>query len=233
MVIDLDTQGHVALSYNNERGDELRDLLLRHKTIEDVRIEARPNLWIVPNSKSSEELIPHLMNVRQREFVLADLLAEESYDYDWIFLDTPPSANLLHDLALIASNYLIVPTLMDHFSVSGLNDTMNSIRAVVLLRGVTPPDLIGILPTRVDMRTNETRKQLDDLSEQIGDQHILPGIPEDTKVREASAYGQTLWEYAPKTPALIGRVTEGKIQNSQGKLGGYLHLCEILEIMVK
>jgi len=196
-------------------------------------VQARPNLWIVPNDKSSEELIPHLMNLRQREFVLADILAEVEDNYDWCFLDTPPSVNLLHDLALIASNYLIVPSLMDYFSIGGLSDTLSSIRALGNLRGVTPPQLIGVLPTKVDHRTLETRRQFDDLAKAIGDQHILPPIPEDTKVREASAHGMTLWEYAPKTPAIVGRPDENsKVHNSAGKTGGYLHLCEIMDLMV-
>ena len=55
LVVDLDTQGHIALSYDQQRGDALRDVLLQRGSINDVRIEARPNLWIVPNSKSSEE----------------------------------------------------------------------------------------------------------------------------------------------------------------------------------
>ncbi|MHB1481289.1 MAG: ParA family protein [Bellilinea sp.] len=52
LVVDLDTQGHIALSYDQLRGDALRDILLQRRSISDVRIKARPNLWIVPNSKS-------------------------------------------------------------------------------------------------------------------------------------------------------------------------------------
>jgi len=174
--------------------------LLLHKSIREVRIEARPNLWIINNSKSSEELVPYLINLRQREFALADILETAENDYDWIFLDTPPSANLLHDLALISSNYLIVPTLMDYFSVGGLSDTLSSIKAIGGLRGVTPPALIGVLPTRVDMRTLETRRQFEDLAKAIGDQHILPPIPEDTKVREVSVNGLNIWISHPRSP---------------------------------
>lgn len=218
------------MSYDQQPGDALRDVLLLHKSIEEAKVETRPNLWIVPNSKSSEELTPHLMNMRQREYALANVLETIDGQYDWIFLDTPPSANILHDLALIASHYVIVPTLMDYFSIGGLGETLRTINALGNLRHVTPPDLIGVLPTRHDLRTVETRKQTEELINAIGDQHILPPIPEDTKVREASTCGQTLWEYAPHTPALVGRPTDGRVKNSAGNLGGYLHLCEILSI---
>ncbi len=74
LVVDLDTQGHVALSYNNDRGDALRDVLLRRRGIPDAVVEVRPNLWIVANSKYSEELVPYQMNMRQRVFSLAWIL---------------------------------------------------------------------------------------------------------------------------------------------------------------
>lgn len=229
-MIDLDTQGHVALSYDQTGGNVLRDVMLLQKSIEEAKVQARPNLWIIPNNKSSEELTPYLMNMRQREYALANILEGIDEQYEWVFLDTPPSANILHDLALIASDYVIVPTLMDYFSIGGIGETLNTIRAIGNLRHVTPPELIGVLPTRHDIRTIETRKQMEELMEAIGDQHVLPPIPEDTKVREASTYGKTLWEYAPKTTALIGRPTTNRVHNSAGNLGGYLHLCEILSI---
>jgi chromosome partitioning protein len=233
LVVDLDTQGHVALSYDEQPGDALRDVLLQRRSIEQAKVEARPNLWIIPNSKSSEELTPYLMNMRQREYALANVLETIEGQYDWIFLDTPPSANILHDLALIASHYVIVPTLMDYFSIGGLSETLKTIQALGNLRHVTPPKLVGVLPTRHDIRTVETRRQMEELADAIGGKHILPPIPEDTKVREASTFGKTLWEYAPKTPALIGRPTKDKVKNSLGNLGGYLHLSEILAISLK
>ncbi len=162
-------------------------------------MQTRPNLFVLPNSKSSEELVPYLMNLRQREFALADVLDTASNDYDWIFLDTPPSANLLHDLALISSEYVIIPTIMDYFSIGGLKDTLDTIAAVGQLRGVKAPYVLGILPTRVDLRTKETKTQLADLALKVGSTHMLPPIPEDLKVREASGKGLTLWVSAQKT----------------------------------
>lgn len=53
-MVDLDAQGHVALSWNEQPGDALRDVLHKRRSIEQAKVETRPNLWIVPNGKSSK-----------------------------------------------------------------------------------------------------------------------------------------------------------------------------------
>lgn len=177
--------------------------------------------------------MPYLMNLRQREFALADLLEPVKNDYDWVFIDTPPSANILHDLALVAAHHLIVPTLMDYFAIGGFSDTLDTLAAIGRLRGVNPPNLLGVLPTRFEHKTNVTKKQFEYLQGLIGTKPILPPIWEDVKFREASGEGQSLWEYSPTSAGIVGRNEGNKSRNSQGKYGGYLHACEVVEVMAR
>jgi len=98
---------------------------------------------------------------------------------------------------------------------------------------VQAPDVIGVLPTMFDRTTSETSTNVERLQEAIGNDLILPPIPRDTKIREAASMGETIWEYAPDSAAAIGYgAIHAKVTNSRGKIGGYLHLYEIVERML-
>ena len=83
----------------------------------------------------------------------------------------------------------------------------------------------------VERVTSETETILVKLAETIGSQLLLPSVPMDTKIREASHRGLSIWEYAPEARGAIGykNGATSQSQNSAGLSGGYLHAAEIIE----
>lgn len=231
LVVDLDPQGHAASALGLPKGNGLLRLLVEKRPLTEAITPARPNLDVIANDHTAELVKERVMRSNFREFQLDTALRAAS-DYELIFLDTPPSTDVLHVTALVASDYVLIPAIMDFLALDGVGGILTAIRELGAFPNVQPPALLGILPTLFDRTTNETLENIRRLQQSLGAEQILPPIPRDTKVREAASFGQTLWEYAPTSAATIGYTNGAKSRNSQGKTGGYLHLAEIIAALI-
>lgn len=234
LIVDLDAQGHVAESLGVATGNGLYRMLVQDMTPERVSVEARPGLEIVTNDHTAEKVKTHAMQSDFRAYMLAMALARAGAAYDLIVLDMPPSTDVLHVSALVASDWLVIPAVMDHLALTGVMTIWNSAQALVRYPNVTPPRLLGVLPTMFERTTNETQVNAARLAGALGNNElILPPVARDVKVREASGFGRTVWEYAPKSAAAVGWPARNGVRNSAGGLGGYLHLCEIVRAVIE
>lgn len=232
LILDLDGQGHVASALGLAKTNGLFRLLVEEKEIRSVTTKARNGLDAILNDHTNELVKEHIKQANFREYLLNTILDEAREDYDLILIDTPPSTDVLHVLALVASDYLIIPANMDYLALDGVGYILKTLKSLRSYPGVTPPVLIGVLPTLYDQTTNETTNNVRQLQVSIGADRILPPIPRDTKVREAASSGKTIWEYAPKSTGAIGFGNGSPIRNSQQKTGGYLHLAEIVSDLI-
>lgn len=221
LIIDLDAQGHVALSLGLEKTNGLYRLLVEGEPIQSIAVNARPNLDIIPSDKTTESVKRYVTTLNFRELVLTRAL--KGAPYDVILLDTPPSIDVLHVAALVASDWVLIPTRLDALAVDGVNEILRSMAEV---ESSHPFEGYAIIPTFFDRTTKETTTQLRDLVEAFG-KIVWPPIPQDTKAREAVAYGQTLWEYSPDSPAVTGYQIDGK------RVGGYLNLLAKVEEVIE
>jgi chromosome partitioning protein len=153
-----------------------------------------------------------------REYILADAL--KAADFDLIILDCAPSVGLLHFAALVAADYLLIPTRLDKLAVNGVRDALQSL---VSLKRISHCQLVRILPTFYDRVTVESHIQLTHLAQTFG-RLVLPPIPQDTYCRVVSRFGKTLWEYGSDTRALSGYAAAGA-----KKVGGYIQVMERVE----
>lgn len=229
LVVDLDGQGHVATGLRVAKSNGLYRVLVEEKSVRQVVVQARGNLDVLTNDHTGEMVKVHIQNASFREYILANML--DGLEYDWVILDTPPSTDILHVLALVASDYIVVPANMDFYALDGVSHVLKTLRSLGRYPGVTPPALVGVLPTLFDRQTNETIENVRQLQGLVGPERVLYPVARDTKVREASARGMTIWEYAPRSPAAIGQALGGKVRNSEGRVGGYLHVCEMMEAL--
>jgi chromosome partitioning protein len=241
LIVDVDIQGHVGLFLGLRDATDiykesgLQKLLLENQPIEKVAVRARENLDIILNSFEAKDMEQKIMQLTRRDLLLREKLAGSKYDL--IILDTAPAYSNLHLVALCASDYCIIPTgaaFADLTGVNGVLETLNTLS----LRGAPTPAIIGALPTRFERVTVNTKNNYDDLVNILLDRNIqtLPPIPLDTNIKSCVDYGKTIWEYAPMCRGVKGYDTpleHVKIPNSIGGYGGYLHLVEILEIVMK
>lgn len=221
LLIDLDPQGHVAFSFGIEKTAGLYRWLVMDEPILNVIQTVRPGLDILSSDKRTESVKRHITLMDFRETILADQLMDTEYDV--IILDMAPSLDVLHINGLVASDWVLIPTRPDAMAVDGVKEILLTMGEITQ-RG---HQFVGysILPTFFDRTTRETIAQFQEIVHAFGDK-VLPPIPQDTRVRESAAYGQTLWEYSPHSPAMNGYM-EGKTQ-----IGGYRQIIDrLLEVI--
>lgn len=232
LIVDFDVQGQVSSFLGIKKANGLYRLLVDEEPLDQVIVNTRPNLDIIPNDKSNEKLVAHMMQVSFREFSIAQAL-ESADDYEIVILDMPPSSNILHVAALVASDYVIIPANMEWPALEGVTEEIATIRSLGRIPGVTPPQLIGVLPTKYERRPNDTKENVIKLQKAIGNDQVLPPIPKDVHMSEAIGRGLTIWEYAPNSTSAVGYKNGSQVCNSKGNVGGYLHLAEITERMIQ
>lgn len=226
LLIDTDSQGHDALCLGKSRSDGLYHLIVNHEPLNQVCVETRKDLFLIPNDKSSISVQQYLWAHPGRINSLHKILTEAT-NFKVVIIDTSPSIEFLQILSLVASDFLLIPTRMDFCSIDGVGQMLTTLQGLKQYSEVTPPRLVGVIPFQYDQSTAETKKNLSELSRTLGYELILPPIPSDTLAREATAHGQTIWEYAPKCRAIMGiavKTNSGTIQH----IGGYNHLVQHL-----
>jgi chromosome partitioning protein len=221
LLVDLDPQGHVAFGLGLNKAPGLHRLIIEQKPLDEVVVSTRSNLEAVLSDKSTEGVKRYVTTLNFRERVLLKTL--EHTRYDLIVIDTAPSLDVLHVAALVASNWVIIPTKLDALAVDGVNEILRSIAEIT--QSGYPLDGYCILPTFFERTTKETMVQLKEVATVFG-RHVWPPIPQDTKAREAAAYGKTLLEYSPHSPVVRG-YQNGK---SNDYVGGY---AEVIERMME
>jgi chromosome partitioning protein len=218
LLVDTDPQGHVAISLGLEKSNGLHRLLVGEEDLASVAVTARGNLDIVPSDKSSEKAQRYVAALDFREHVISRSL--DDADYDVILIDLAPSLGAIHVAALAASDIVVIPVRLDALALDGVNELLRTVGEIMCHGGRIQQWFI--LPTFFDRLTNETRAQFTALAGTYPEQ-LWPPIPQDVRAREAAAYGQTLWEFAPMCPAMAG---------SAGKVGGYQQaLIRLLDVL--
>ena len=193
LLIDLDTQGNVSDALGIPKSGALMEWLMLEKPITEVAYSARPMLDVIRSDKSTVRLKISLAGMDFREKVIARALKEYEKEYETVILDCAPSVDLLQIAALMAADLVIIPTKLDQFSVTGVVETIKSVRTVQEEAGRIGMGLAGIIPTFYDRVTTESHEQLKALATAFG-AYVWPAVPQDTICREGSRLGRTVWE---------------------------------------
>lgn len=120
LMIDLDTQSNLTRHFL----EEIPERVIYHAIRERKELpiyEVRENLDIVPSSLDMAGIEIDMTSMRKREYILRDLLAPVQEDYDFIFMDCPPSLGLISLNALTAANKVLIPMKADLMSYYGLS----------------------------------------------------------------------------------------------------------------
>jgi len=149
---------------------------------------------VLPSNKALAGAGIELIALERREFLLRDALGQVREHYDYIFIDCPPSLELLTLNALCAADALLVPVQGEYYALEGLSDLMNTVRMV--RRSLNPQlELEGVLLTMFDGRTNLALQVAEEVK------HYFPGkvfatvIPRNVRLSEAPSHGKPITAY--------------------------------------
>lgn len=200
LLIDTDSQAHVGSHLGVKHNVTLFDLMTIDLSIEEAIINARENLDCIVSDKKVAVLETMLVQMPRREEILR-LRARrlKNLKYDYVLVDCSPSISLMHQNALLFSDYLLIPVSMDVLSLAGASSIMDSSKMLLQMYEM-PLKVLGVLPTIYDARLNMSREVMSILEtnyRRITD--ILTPIRTDVKLKEAAAARKTIFEYDPKS----------------------------------
>lgn len=206
LVIDLDPHACASLHlrfYGENENANLYDVFVADESIwpriwplliHETRIE---RLSIVPGSIRLSELENDFRDRRSKGDVLARALRGLKGEYDYIILDCPPHLGILLINALVACDMLIIPIQTDFLALHGLKLLFDTLRT---LNKVLPqPVRYRAVPTMYDKRTRACTRVLELLRQKMGSAMFSTIIGTDTRFREASALGCSIFEVDPKS----------------------------------
>ncbi len=198
LVIDLDPQGNATMAsgvdkYNVEATSF--DLLVEDTPFENVVVSTTTGGFdlIAANGDVTAAEIK-LMEVFAREVRLKNALAPIRDHYDFIFIDCPPSLNLLTINAMAASDSVLVPMQCEYFALEGLTalmDTISKLAAVVNEN----LKIEGLLRTMYDPRNRLSTEVSDQLKTHFGDKVYRTVIPRNVRLAEAPSHGKPAMYY--------------------------------------
>ena len=151
---------------------------------------------VLPSNKALSGAGVEMISIPEREYLLKNALARLSERYDYIFIDCPPSLELLTVDALCAAGSLLVPVQCEYYALEGLSDLLATVRLVK--RGLNPKLRIeGVLLTVFDRRTNLALQVAEEVKRHFPGQVYATVIPRNVRLSEAPSHGKPVLDYDP------------------------------------
>lgn len=175
------------------------------------------NLAILPANKDLAGVEFEFMNLEDRIYRLKGVLAKLDDQFDWIFIDSPPSLSLLTLNVLSAANHVIIPVQAEFLALEGLAHVLDIIQRV---RQNQNPDLelLGIVVTLFDSRTRLANEVVRELKSAFGERVFENKVVRNVRLSEAPSHGKPIIYYDVR---------------SLGALS-YMYLCEeVLRVLEK
>lgn len=149
---------------------------------------------VLPSCKGLAGAGIEMIGIPEREFLLRRALEALAPQYDHIFIDCPPSLELLTLNALCAANSVLVPVQGEYYALEGLSDLMNTIR--IVKRSMNPSlELDGVLMTMFDSRTNLAIQVAEEVKRYFPGKVYATAIPRNVRLSEAPSHGTPITDY--------------------------------------
>ena len=190
LLCDFDPQANATsgMGVDKSVSNGVYDVLINGTETEKA-IVSTPYGDVLPSSKALAGAGVEMIEMDNRQFLLKAALRQVAANYDYIFIDCPPSLELLTLNALCAANSLLVPVQGEYYALEGLSDLMNTVR--IVRRSLNPRlELEGVLLTMFDGRTNLALQVAEEVK------HYFPGkvyatvIPRNVRLSEAPSHGK-------------------------------------------
>lgn len=228
LVLDLDPQGNASTGLGVEQDQRTvttYDFLAGDASpTEAVQKTEFDRLFIIPATTDLSSADIELISNEKRSFLLRDALRQlpmDTFSFDYILIDCPPSLNILTVNALIAADSVMVPLQSEFFALEGLSQLMLTIREV---RQAANPDLRieGVVLTMFDTRNNLSRQVELDARENLGELVFKTMIPRNVRLSEAPSFAMPVLSYDSNSKgslayrALAAEVMRRETQTNKG-----------------
>lgn len=196
LLVDFDSQGNLSSSVgaDTEKPGIYRVLSGEFAAADLVQQTTQERLAIIPGGPDLTGANIELVDQERREFFLHQALKDIRTDYDFVFIDSPPSLGLLTLNALVAADAVMIPLQTEYFALEGLTQLMQSIKRVQT-RFNQRLDLFGILFTMYDSRTRLANDVVQEVIGYFGKNVFRTIIPRNIRLSEAPSHGIPVTQY--------------------------------------
>lgn len=206
LIVDFDPQGNSTSGFGIEKENLdqcIYNALLQDVPVEDLIIQTDSNkVFVVPATIQLAGAEIELVSAMARETRLKDLLEPVKDDFDFIFIDCPPSLGLLTINALTAADSVLIPIQCEYYALEGVTKLLESMR-MVKSRINKKLDTFGVLMTMYDSRTSLSNQVVEEVRNYFGDKAFKTLIPRTVKISEAPSFGEPVISYAPTNKGAI------------------------------
>jgi chromosome partitioning protein len=194
LLIDLDPQGNAStglgVDYTNRDVTTYEFVVGDATPAEAIQTTNVENLWIIPATTDLSSADIELISNEKRSFLLRDALRQtaiDSFEFDYILIDCPPSLNILTVNAMVSADSILVPLQSEFFALEGLSQLMLTIREI---RETANPKLRieGIVLTMFDKRNNLSQQVEGDARDNLGELVYTTVIPRNVRLSEAPSF---------------------------------------------
>ncbi|MFW2491877.1 ParA family protein [Clostridium chromiireducens] len=202
LTIDIDPQGNTTSGLGLDKNNlklSIYDVLVSETTMKEsiLRSDLVQNLYISPSTMELAGAEVELINRSDRENIIKNKLKEIEDEYDYVFIDCPPSLGVLTINALTCADSVLVPIQCEFYALEGVSQLVNTIQLVKKSLN-KKLEIEGVVMTMFDYRTNLSNEVLKEVQKYFKDKVYKTTISRNVRLAEAPSFGLPIMLYDEK-----------------------------------
>ncbi|MBS4803370.1 MAG: ParA family protein [Clostridium sp.] len=202
LTIDIDPQGNTTSGLGLDKRNlemSMYDVITSDASLKDIILKSEliPNLYIAPSTMELAGAEVEIIGKSNREVILSNKLKEVENDYDFIFIDCPPSLGVLTINALTSVQSVLIPIQCEFYALEGVGQLINTIK---LVKQSLNKDLEieGVVMTMYDYRTNLSNEVFEEAKNFFNEKVYKTTISRNIRLAEAPSFGLPIMLYDEK-----------------------------------
>lgn len=202
LAIDIDPQGNTTSGLGLDKRNlemSMYDVITSDASLKDIIIKSEliQNLYIAPSTMELAGAEVEIIGKPNREVILSNKLKEVENDYDFIFIDCPPSLGVLTINALTSVQSVLIPIQCEFYALEGVGQLINTIK---LVKQSLNKDLEieGVVMTMYDYRTNLSNEVFEEAKNFFNEKVYKTTISRNIRLAEAPSFGLPIMLYDEK-----------------------------------
>ena len=202
LAVDMDPQGNMTSGLGVDKDsveNTIYNLIIGEAKMEEVLIKnVLENLDIIPTNIDLSGAEIELLDVEEKEYIVRNEINKIKDNYDFIFIDCPPSLSMLTINAMTTADSVLVPIQCEYYALEGLSQLIHTVK---LVRDRLNPKLTieGVVFTMYDARTNLSLQVVENVKDNLEQTIYKTIIPRNIRLAEAPSYGIPINKYDPKS----------------------------------
>lgn len=202
LLVDIDPQGNSTSGLGIDKDSTehiIYDVLAKNvNIINSIKDTTAENVKIIPSNNELAGLEIELAREGNWEKVLKDKLESIRNDFDFIFIDCPPSLGILSVIGLVASDSVIIPIQCEYYALEGVGQLFETIKLVK--KGLNPSlEVEGVVLSMFDGRTNLSIQVVEEVKSFFKNKVYVSIIPRNVRLAEAPSHGLSIMDYDNKS----------------------------------